>query len=67
MSNDNKNKAAAETAAPVSNFLRAIIDNDNAAGTYKRDGMPTVITRFPPEPMATCTSATPNRSASTSV
>jgi glutaminyl-tRNA synthetase len=50
MSNDNKNKAAAETAAPVSNFLRAIIDNDNAAGTYKRDGMPTVITRFPPEP-----------------
>jgi hypothetical protein len=66
MSNDNKNKAAAETAAPVSNFLRAIIDNDNAAGTYKRDGMPTVITRFQNQ-MATCTSATPNRSASTSV
>lgn len=54
MSNDNKNKATApatsDTAAPASNFLRAIIDNDNAAGTYHRDGMPNVITRFPPEP-----------------
>ena len=50
MSNDNKNKAAAAEAAPVSNFLRAIIDNDQAAGTYQRDGMPSVITRFPPEP-----------------
>jgi glutaminyl-tRNA synthetase len=34
----------------TSNFLRAIIDNDLAAGTYTRDGLPNVITRFPPEP-----------------
>src|SRR5450830_1538922 len=50
MSNDKKPAAAAATDAPVSNFLRAIIDNDQAAGTYQRDGMPSVITRFPPEP-----------------
>jgi len=52
MSND-KNKAAAvnvPTSVPPSNFLRAIIDHDLAAGTHKRDGMPQVITRFPPEP-----------------
>lgn len=49
MSNDIKNKATPE-AAPVSNFLRTIIDNDQAAGKYTRDGMPSVITRFPPEP-----------------
>ncbi|KQQ86857.1 glutamine--tRNA ligase/YqeY domain fusion protein [Massilia sp. Leaf139] len=51
MSND-KNKAAANTppSTPSSNFLRAIIDNDLAAGTHKREGMPPVITRFPPEP-----------------
>jgi glutaminyl-tRNA synthetase len=51
MSND-KNKAAAGNApvAPPSNFLRAIIDNDLAAGTHNRPGMPPVITRFPPEP-----------------
>jgi glutaminyl-tRNA synthetase len=51
MSND-KNKATAGNSpvAPPSNFLRAIIDNDLAAGTHKRDGMPPVITRFPPEP-----------------
>jgi glutaminyl-tRNA synthetase len=48
MSND-KNSAAAPNA-PSSNFLRAIIDNDLAAGTHKREGMPQVITRFPPEP-----------------
>ena len=52
MSKDNKPAAtaAAATDAPVSNFLRAIIDNDQAAGTYQREGMPGVITRFPPEP-----------------
>ena len=48
MSND-KNKAAA-APVPPSNFLRAIIDNDLAAGTHTREGMPSVITRFPPEP-----------------
>jgi glutaminyl-tRNA synthetase len=55
MNNETKNKAnstpveAAATAAP-SNFLRAIIDKDLAEGKYTRDGMPSVITRFPPEP-----------------
>jgi glutaminyl-tRNA synthetase len=48
MSND-KNKAAV-APAPPSNFLRAIIDNDLAAGVHTREGMPSVITRFPPEP-----------------
>jgi glutaminyl-tRNA synthetase len=47
MSNDNNNATA---NAPSSNFLRAIIDNDIATGKHKRPGMPTVITRFPPEP-----------------
>lgn len=37
-------------AAPSSNFLRAIIDADQAAGTYRRPELPSVITRFPPEP-----------------
>jgi glutaminyl-tRNA synthetase len=52
MSNDKKNAAAAAVppSAPSSNFLRAIIDHDLAAGTHKREGMPPVITRFPPEP-----------------
>ncbi|MBI3285428.1 MAG: glutamine--tRNA ligase/YqeY domain fusion protein [Burkholderiales bacterium] len=47
MSNDIKNN---DSAAPVSNFLRAIIDKDLADGTHTRPGMPSVITRFPPEP-----------------
>jgi glutaminyl-tRNA synthetase len=47
-----KNNAAANppSSTPSSNFLRAIIDHDLAAGTHKREGMPQVITRFPPEP-----------------
>jgi len=48
MSTD-KNKPATANA-PSSNFLRAIIDHDLAAGTHAREGMPPVITRFPPEP-----------------
>jgi glutaminyl-tRNA synthetase len=48
MSND-KNSAAA-VPAPSSNFLRAIVESDLAAGTHAREGMPSVITRFPPEP-----------------
>jgi len=48
MSTD-KNKPATANA-PSSNFLRAIIDHDMAAGTHAREGMPPVITRFPPEP-----------------
>jgi glutaminyl-tRNA synthetase len=48
MSND-KNNAAAPNA-PSSNFLRAIVESDLASGKHKRAGMPSVITRFPPEP-----------------
>ena len=53
MSNDPKSTAA---AAPSSNFLRGIIDNDTAAGRYadRQDAqgkpLPAVVTRFPPEP-----------------
>lgn len=53
MSNEPKSTTAA--AAP-SNFLRAIIENDNAAGHYagRKDvqgqPLPAVVTRFPPEP-----------------
>ncbi|MET3138341.1 glutaminyl-tRNA synthetase [Undibacterium sp. GrIS 1.2] len=55
MSNNDKNttlatKHDANAPAPMSNFLRGIIDRDLAAGTYTRDGLPNVITRFPPEP-----------------
>ncbi|MFX5793712.1 hypothetical protein ABTD98_21825, partial [Acinetobacter baumannii] len=39
MSNHIKNKATTETPAPVSNFLRAIIDNDLTAGKYARDSL----------------------------
>jgi len=46
MSND-KNAAA---ATPSPNFVRAIVESDLAAGTHTRAGMPSVITRFPPEP-----------------
>jgi glutaminyl-tRNA synthetase len=49
MSNNDKNSAAA-APAPSSNFVRAIVDADLAAGTHDRPGMPSVITRFPPEP-----------------
>jgi glutaminyl-tRNA synthetase len=50
-SNDKKN-AAPLAGAPAlpSNFLRAIIESDLAAGTHERAGLPSVITRFPPEP-----------------
>jgi glutaminyl-tRNA synthetase len=51
MSNDKNSPAAAP--APThssSNFVRAIVESDIAAGTHARDGMPSVITRFPPEP-----------------
>jgi glutaminyl-tRNA synthetase len=46
MSNDKH--AAAATPSP--NFVRAIVESDLAAGTHTRAGMPSVITRFPPEP-----------------
>jgi glutaminyl-tRNA synthetase len=50
MSNDKNNPAGAAANAPSSNFLRAIVESDQAAGTYARPGLPSVITRFPPEP-----------------
>ncbi|SFL95837.1 glutamine--tRNA ligase/YqeY domain fusion protein [Rugamonas rubra] len=46
MSNDKNSPAPALT----SNFLRAIVEADLAAGTHSRAGLPPVITRFPPEP-----------------
>ncbi|RSZ56047.1 glutamine--tRNA ligase/YqeY domain fusion protein [Massilia atriviolacea] len=49
MSNE-KNTAAPAANAPSPNFLRAIVENDLAAGTHVREGLPPVITRFPPEP-----------------
>lgn len=54
MSNEPKSTTAAAPAS--SNFLRAIIENDNAAGHYasRKDAqgqpLPAVVTRFPPEP-----------------
>jgi glutaminyl-tRNA synthetase len=50
MSNDKNKAAPAAPAAPTSNFLRAIVEHDLAAGTHTRAGLPSVITRFPPEP-----------------
>ena len=49
MSND-KNNMSPAASAPSSNFLRAIVESDLAAGAYQRPGLPPVITRFPPEP-----------------
>ncbi|WP_317203974.1 glutamine--tRNA ligase/YqeY domain fusion protein [Janthinobacterium sp.] len=49
MSND-KNNSAPAAPALSSNFLRAIVEADLAAGTHSRAGLPPVITRFPPEP-----------------
>ena len=48
MSNDKNTPAPGN--APSSNFVRAIVESDLAAGTHQRDGLPPVITRFPPEP-----------------
>ena len=54
MSKEPKSTTAAASAP--SNFLRAIIENDNAAGHYagRNDAqgqpLPAVVTRFPPEP-----------------
>ena len=46
MSNDKNSPAP----ALPSNFLRAIVEHDLVAGAHDRAGMPSVITRFPPEP-----------------
>lgn len=55
MSNNPKNNPSsadpnAAALAPAPNFLRNQINADLAAGTYTRPGLPSVITRFPPEP-----------------
>ena len=51
MSIDKNNTAApAPTSTHSSNFLRAIVEADLAAGTHAHTGLPQVITRFPPEP-----------------
>ncbi|MFC0351985.1 glutamine--tRNA ligase/YqeY domain fusion protein [Undibacterium danionis] len=50
MSNDKKTDNKNTEAPVISNFLRGIIDRDLAEGKYTRDGLPNVITRFPPEP-----------------
>ncbi|MFL6708297.1 MAG: glutamine--tRNA ligase, partial [Massilia sp.] len=47
MSNDKNNTAA---PAHSSNFLRAIVEADIAAGVHAHTGLAQVITRFPPEP-----------------
>ena len=49
MSNE-KNTAAPAANAPSPNFLRGIVEKDLAAGKHVREGLPPVITRFPPEP-----------------
>jgi glutaminyl-tRNA synthetase len=46
MSND-KNSTV---PAPAPNFLRNIVESDLATGAHDRPGLPSVITRFPPEP-----------------
>ncbi|WBS04292.1 glutamine--tRNA ligase/YqeY domain fusion protein [Pseudoduganella sp. SL102] len=46
MSNDKKTAAA----APAPNFLCNIVEHDLATGAHQREGLPSVITRFPPEP-----------------
>jgi glutaminyl-tRNA synthetase len=42
--------AAAVPAAPPTNFLRNVVEHDLATGAHTRAGLPSVITRFPPEP-----------------
>jgi glutaminyl-tRNA synthetase len=46
MSIDHKGKSANESAAPSTNFIKTIIDQDNKTGKYGGK----VLTRFPPEP-----------------
>jgi glutaminyl-tRNA synthetase len=46
MSNDKNSPAP----TPAPNFLRNIVESDLASGAHDRAGLPSVITRFPPEP-----------------
>jgi glutaminyl-tRNA synthetase len=50
MSNDKNSAKGAAAAAPAPNFLRNIVEHDIATGAHQREGLPSVITRFPPEP-----------------
>ena len=51
MSNDKNKTATPAPASPhTSNFLRAIVEADIAAGVHAHTGLSQVITRFPPEP-----------------
>jgi glutaminyl-tRNA synthetase len=50
MSNDKNSAKGAAAPAPAPNFLRNIIEHDLATGAHQREGLPSVITRFPPEP-----------------
>ena len=50
MNNDKKPPAPALSSTLSSNFLRAVVESDLAAGSHTRAGLPSVITRFPPEP-----------------
>ncbi len=57
MSQDSKSpKPSSNPLIEPSNFLRQIIDHDLASGAYagrsdrEGHGLPTIITRFPPEP-----------------
>jgi glutaminyl-tRNA synthetase len=50
MSNDKNSAKGAAAPAPAPNFLRNIVEHDIATGAHQREGLPSVITRFPPEP-----------------
>jgi glutaminyl-tRNA synthetase len=50
MSNDKNSAKGAAAPAPAPNFLRNIVEHDLATGAHQREGLPSVITRFPPEP-----------------
>lgn len=47
-----------ETPVVATNFLRPIVQADLDAGKHAK-----IVTRFPRNPTATCTSAMPSRSA----
>lgn len=55
---DTLGKEAPKKRLVAENFITEIIDRDLEEGRY-----PGVVTRFPPNPTATCTSGTPRASA----
>jgi glutaminyl-tRNA synthetase len=50
MSNDKNSAKGAAAPAPAPNFLRNIVEHDIATGAHQREGLPLVITRYPPAP-----------------